>query len=524
MNWLRGTKGTLLVAAMAMLGTTCTLTLDHSAVQCKTSDDCVTLGIYPLCQKGLCVPSGLQPNKCFLINPPKVPTQETDFLNACSTNAMLAVTNDNTDSICLSFTTKPDDGAMLKTPPTPQVNAPKLPTAPTAMCKDLAGGKSILYISGSSNFAPLLQELSQVIVTSINTVPVFRTTTSCTGVKSMNMNSTTYNADHFIKDPTKDPTEPFPTYAQIFLGDGNPAVPCLLGAPTPVDLGESEIAQATCGPPENPPDLVGESQGPILPIIFAVPKLSTQKVISAEAAKLVFGSGGGVAPWEDPRYLYIRAQGTATLRLVANEINLPLTQFWGTDQGSAAAMANNLAALTTPDEANKALGIIGTDYYDQMVNRDRLKALGFQASGQTCAYLPDSSLTSLDKINVRDGHYPLWGRIHFFAARVMNTTTLVSPTASAFLDLFANPTLDPDIFAALIKAGFVPPCAMKVTRTTELGDFTYDDPPAVNCGCAFDAKVGTTPMDPGCTICSQNTDCPSARPSCRYGYCENESS
>jgi hypothetical protein len=56
MNRLRATMGTLLVAAMAMSATTCTLLLDHNAVQCKTSDDCVHLGNHPLCQNGLCVP------------------------------------------------------------------------------------------------------------------------------------------------------------------------------------------------------------------------------------------------------------------------------------------------------------------------------------------------------------------------------------------------------------------------------------------------------------------------------------
>ena len=87
-------------------------------------------------------------------------------------------------------------------------------------------------------------------------------------------------------------------------------------------------------------------------------------------------------PWEDPHFLYIRGQGTATLRLVAKQIGLPPNQFWGTDQGSAAAMAANLALPDQPDDANSALGIIGTDYYDQPENRNRLKALGFQASDQ----------------------------------------------------------------------------------------------------------------------------------------------
>jgi hypothetical protein len=514
--------GTLLVAAMAMSTTTCTLLLDHNAVQCKTSDDCAHLATnHPLCQNGLCVPSRLQPNQCFLVDPPTVPTMEKDFLNSCSTNAMQAGLNDPVGS-CLTFTTKFDPGAMISPPPTTMPNAAKPATPPTALCTSLVpAGKQILYITGSSNFAPLLQELSQVIVNSISIVPVFRTTLSCVGVKSMNMMSPTYADDHTIKDPTGTTADKYPTYAQIYLGDGHPPVPCLLGKDgAPVDIGESEIAQDTCGPPVNPPE-VGESLGPILPIIFVVPKLSNQKVISSAAAYQVFGGGGGVPPWEDPHFLFIRAGGTATLRLVAKQIGLPLTQFWGTDQGSAAAMAANLGGLTTVSDANSALGMIGSDYYDQPANRNLLKALGFQANDQSCAYLPDSTLNTFDKINVRDGHYPLWGRIHFFATRSGGGFT--SPAAASFLGLFANPVLDSDIFDALIKAGFVPPCAMKVTRSEELGDFTYADPPAVNCTCAFEAQV-SAPLDAYCKACTTPSDCTSDRPLCRYGYCERESS
>ena len=267
--------------------------------------------------------------------------------------------------------------------------------------------------------------------------------------------------------------------------------------------------------------MVGETLGPILPIVFAVPKLSTQKIISAAAAQQVFGGGGGVPPWEDPAFLYIRGQGTATLRLVAKEIGLLPNQFWGTDQGSGSAMARNLALLTTPTDADAALGMLGTDYYDQPIYRDSLKALGFQAQGQSCAYLPDSTLISRDKLNVRDGHYPLWGRIHFFAAR--SNGMPISQAAAELLYLFASPVLDADLLSAIIDSGMVPPCAMKVTRVSDLGDFTYADPPPVACGCAFEAQVGVDPLRPECTTCASNSDCPQNRPACRYGYCEQES-
>ena len=508
MNRLGGAWGTLVLAAAALSATTCNkLPLVHSGVHCTTDDDCASLGNHPYCVNSLCVPSGLQPNMCFFVDPPNtIPMAQADFLNACGPNE------------CLTFSTAFDSGAMLKTPPpvSPPLVAPS--ASPTSLCRDLVPpGKQILYITGSSNFAALLQDLSLVIVNRSNIVPVFRTTSSCTGVRSMNPTSPTYAADHYIKDPTT-PTD---TFAQIFLGDGSPVVSCLLGSSgVPVDIGESEIAQDTCGGPANPTDSVQETLGPILPIIFVVPRLSSQKMISAAAAQQVFGGGGGVPPWENPAFLYIRGQGTATLRLVAKEIGLLPNQFWGIDPGSASSMAQNLALFTTPDDADAALGMLGTDYYDRPVSRDRLKALAFQAQGQSCAYLPDSTLISRDKINVRDGHYPLWGRIHFFAARSNGLPT--SPVASEFSSLFISPALDADILSAIINSGLVPPCAMKVKRQAELGDFTYADPPAVGCGCAFDAQVGVDPLRQECTKCSSNSDCPPNRPACNYGYCEPE--
>ena len=35
---------------------------------------------------------------------------------------------------------------------------------------------------------------------------------------------------------------------------------------------------------------------------------------------------------------------------------------------------------------------------------------------QRTGYQPDSSPTTIDKANVRDGHYPLWGYVHFFTS------------------------------------------------------------------------------------------------------------
>ena len=176
MNRHGGARGTLLLAAAALSGTMCRSPLNHSGVQCATDDDCASLGNHPYCLNSVCVPSGLQPEMCFFVDPPKaIPVAQADFLNACSPDT------------CLSFSTPFDSGAMLRTPPpvSPPVVAPG--ASPTSVCKDLVpAGKQIAYITGSSNFAALLQDLSPVIVDKTNIVPVFRTTSSCTGVRSMN--------------------------------------------------------------------------------------------------------------------------------------------------------------------------------------------------------------------------------------------------------------------------------------------------------------------------------------------------
>ena len=512
MNWLRGTLG--VATALLLAGPGCTRLIDHSTAQCKSADDCKRFHNHPFCVNSLCVPSNLAPDDCFFPTQMMPLVTPENFLNQCSTG-FLPSNRDNPLGNCLSYTAVIDPGAGLKDPPTPRPPPAKTGPVPTAMCKDLVpAGMSVLYLSGSSNFQPLLQELAPVVVGKSHIVPVFRVTTSCTGVRAMNPSNPTYSADHFIKDPVV-ATD---AYAQIFLPSG-PAVSCLLGsAGVAVDIGESEIFPDTCGTPNSPED-VSEGLGPILPIIFAVPQVSTERAISFAAAQQVYGGGGGVSPWQEPSFIYGRASGTATLRLVAKELELAPTKVWGIDQGTAGAMAVNLAGITDLATAQTAIGIIGADFYD--FYRGSLKALAFQAKAQECAYLPDSTLTSKDKMNVRDGHYPLWGRIHFFTAR--SSGLPVSDVAAQFVLLLTNPNLDPGILDAFIDASFVPACAMKIRRETELGDPSPDDPPAYSCACAFDFRVNPNKsvLPPGCTPCMSNGDClNSDRPSCNYGYCE----
>ena len=78
-----------------------------------------------------------------------------------------------------------------------------------------------------------------------------------------------------------------------------------------------------------------------------------------------------------------------------------------------AVVGNNQTA------ADKTIGILGEDFYDASTggvsNRTSVKALAFRAFHQQRAYWPDSTLTSRDRLNVRDGRYAIWGYVHMLA-------------------------------------------------------------------------------------------------------------
>jgi hypothetical protein len=496
--------------ALLLIAPACTQVLDQRARQCKVDADCEVFKLHPHCNdEGVCVSSGFQ-DKCFPATPSNPPTTREQFLNACTINYTLSTTADLCEAPARA--TDPDGGLKPPPPVVPTTIANTTPPpVPTVYCKDMAPpGGSVIYMSGSSNFKPLLTKLAPFIVSELKLTPIFKVTTSCTGVRSMDPKLAGYQTDHFIRDPLAGSAD---TYAQFYMGDD--PVNCLLGpGGVAVDVGESEIFPDTCGVVKNTVD-VAENLGPILPIVLVVPQMSHARAISAETARQVFG-GGGAAPWNVPDRFYIRGPGTATLRLVGLAIGVGPMNFWGVDQGSAEAMSRNLPIATPPDEA---IGMIGTDLYD--ANRLSMRILGFRATGQDCAYGPDSVLPSKDKINVRDGHYPLWGRLHFFTALVGGIR--ISEAATAFVSQFALPVVPQKMLDAFIDSSFVPDCAMKIRQDDELG-VPVSEAPALSCSCYFDAYINKGVAPPGCDKCTEATvaaDCKEPKmPICNYGFCD----
>src|ERR1700678_1954918 len=222
-------------------------------------------------------------------------------------------------------------------------------------------------------------------------------------------------------------------------------------------------------------------------MVFVVPGASTQQAISAEAARTVFGMGGddgGAKPWTNPSLYFVRNQNTGTQQMIRKAIEVPPSAFWGIDRGSATAVDAELRVIADPTIANQAIGIISADYYD--ADRANLNALAFRAEGQDCAYLPDSTAFKKDKQNVRDGHYPIWGPVHFFTA--VSSGVPVSPAAEAFVSVVSVPNLAQSLLHAFIASSLVPACAMQVQRSAELGPLSVYAPP-FECGCYFEASV-----------------------------------
>jgi hypothetical protein len=483
--------------SFALATTGCSLLVDTSTTQCSTDTDCEHFGTHPSCQAGVCVDSGLGPPGCFF----GTPNAQADFANQCTTAETLQFDNCMRLGMCdasaldAAYTTNLTPSGLGSIPP-PVNNQP----TPTVPCNAL--GQTPIYITGSTNLPPLIKAVQPLLYASNPSyVAVFAPQTSCKGAAAI-----------LDPDPTKHVVKNVVNSNAIYYDSTGTQQFCLLDAAgNTVDIGESDVFPASCG--YSLAANTADYAGPILTITMVVPSQSKQTAISAEAAHLMFGAGGNnmvTTPWVDANFYFTRSSGTGTTQLVARSTGVDPNMFWGIDRLSAGNLVASMETID-PSVSEKTIGILSADFADKA--RANLRELAFQQRGQTYGYFPDSNLDSLDKKNVRDGHYPIWGAIHLMTA---TTSGVPSQTAGAFLGQFTVPKLDPQLVDGIIESGFVPPCAMKVNRTTELGPLSVFKPP-FGCSCFYDKQVnGKT----SCTACTTASDCSGATPACNYGYCE----
>ncbi len=312
--------------------------------------------------------------------------------------------------------------------------------------------------------------------------------------------------------------------AKIWAADGKEST-CTLpsGSTVVAEWGAMAQEATTCQGVEALPATVGDYLGPISGFSLIVPNASTQNSISAEAVYYIYGLGAGtghdVSPWTIPAAIGTRTTTSAAGLLLAKASGIPLSRplayLPANDVKNNQAAVDFITSTSTSAVQNPeaALAFCSTETAD--ANRAKVRTLAFKATDQDYAYFPDSSSTATDKKNLREGRYFLWNKHHFFA----NKERLVAnPSLQKFINIVTSTEEIPGNQSFLdlqIANGNVPTCAMKVTRTGDMGPLSSFQPDKA-CGCYFDNKTtGST----SCKACTANTDC-STGSACHYGFCE----
>ena len=381
--------------------------------------------------------------------------------------------------------------------------------AEAAPCTDLPNP---VFVGGSSASKPILKNLNQILTSRDEPVTIVYTSRgSCEGADAV-VNGTLLTQKTITWDESGAEVECEPPAGGI-----------------QVDVGVSDVNASLCAGVE-----VTESHkdflGPIQVMTFAAPLTSSENSISAEAAYVVLGFGGQqhqVDPWINEADLHIRSNSSGTKIMIAEAIDLPAASWKGTVQGGSGDVATAVLAAADLGKQDSTFGILAADYVDK--NRDKVKVLAFQARGQSCGYLPDSDAQSFDKINVREGRYDIWGSLHMIAnvdgsgSPVAGVSERGNDSVRAFIDALTHAGLTPEEQEAQIvaeaQANTIPVCAMKVTRSEEVGP-TSPFTPDVACGCFYESVVGGGTTYSDCTPCEDDAQCSGSTPACNFGYCE----
>jgi len=355
-----------------------------------------------------------------------------------------------------------------------------------------------LYGTGGSAHRPLFGRLAARLAALPEPVTVIYTAPgACFGINSI-LNNTNITGQ-----------------ATYWRADGTEATCTLPITGQRVDFGAMGNSPTNCPGVTAVPPTIGDFQGPVTTWNVVVPLASSQRVISSEAFYYVYGFGreGRVMPWIDETQIIRRDANSAAQIFVALGSGLPVERFVGVDALTNNGTITRLAQSTTPEAA---IGFCSGEVADNA--RQSVRTLAWQQAGQLCAYTPDSSPTRFDKLNVRNGLYWLWSTTHIIA-RLNSQREIEDPRLRTWVGYFTGATPPSTAVPVLdieIQNGNIPSCAMQVARTGDLSPLMSFQP-AQPCGCYFEqVATGSTT----CTPCTSNAQCPTASPTCRYGFCE----
>ena len=416
-----------------------------------------------------------------------------------------------TDSMCVPF----DNQARLGL--SAAADLPKIPlgmpgnTGGPGMGgpDDCPAGKRVI-VTGSNAIVPVLSYLSAELASATDPVTVlYQSQSSCVGAAAIFKDVNVAGEFHYW------------TRENGALVDNKCNLP-----QQPADIGTTDVFGTTCGF-EDDSTVALDAQGPIQAMIFVAPKTSPERAISSEAARLVYGYGGAFEnkftskPWTNLEHIQRRNPTSGTQNMIGAFIGVPSASWVGTENTGTSAMISSVTMATSAAETIGILDVVNGDPTDVRV---ALRVLAFQAEGQNCAFHPDSVEGKLDKRNVRDGHYALWGPIHIYSrpltekhvSNVVEYLSLDQAPASAGKSPDQNMS---ELIKIVAGGSLVPSCAMRVQRTSD-GGALLPQVPARSCACFFDQL---TAGESACTTCTTDTDCASPdAPRCNFGFCEQQ--
>jgi ABC-type phosphate transport system substrate-binding protein len=390
------------------------------------------------------------------------------------------------------------------------------PARAETMCSALPNP---LVVTGSADFEPVLAELAVKLAvespaTTIVTVAVGSQTRSCAGVRSV------VEATDFGGLPGRSYSRNGTTIATS---------PCTFASGQTADVAISEVFYETCtNVPQPRPAGIADLLGPVQPVLFVGSKANTGDYLSHDEARSLFGCGVSSARpvagrYNDPTWVFCRDAAAGTQMTIARNLSLadsalPGCRFFNADSKLIVDLVvRDDPATTTVVEyvpPPSAIGFSSAGAFDRQ--RTALNQIAFQAPGQTKAFHADSSKAVFDRRNVRDGHYPIWGYIHFIARTSGGN---VSPRVSELVGWIngTKTSAGIDAFDLSLKAGLIPQCAMKVKRSADGGLLSPFTPPKA-CHCAFEAQSAQI-IPPGCVPCASASACTGGL-TCQHGFCD----
>jgi hypothetical protein len=380
-----------------------------------------------------------------------------------------------------------------------------------------AGDIPKIYIESGDTQEPLIKRLGRKLLDGPSPLRViYRNRPTCS-----------LRDDLFLKKQIVDVTEGNPparrTIRYFPVAGGDP-VECLADATaqsdTPrFDLGIGATYLSSCSAQTQPADMAVKN-GPVQAYGFVTKKDSAQVAITAEEGYFAYGfpeAQGGAEPWIVQDLRFKRNDTASTTLTIGAAIRVPASKMQTRTGGAFPTSEALITAVLASTNAAATLGILGVELYDDRRATD-LKLLAFKSFGQRYAYFPDSTSTSFDKANVRDGHYLPWSPTPYIFLSSDGATPSDAKVKRLF-DLVSGTAVEANVngLDEVAAVSLVPECAMKVTRAGDGAELALFDAPAP-CGCYFEARVrsGST----ACTACANDGPCGGGK--CRFGYCEKK--